>query len=94
MNLENYSFQLLKAFGNSDGQVTDIKKLASQGFDKDAPQFRAALDLLHQEGLVRRADNDAGLGYKVGMQGDIGWAVMPLTLTSSGRMAAFTASAK
>lgn len=94
MNIENYSLQLLKAFGNSDGQVTDVDKLASKGFDKDDPQFRAALDLLHEEGLVRRADNGAGLGYRVGMQGDIGWTVMPLTLTSSGRMAAFTTPAK
>jgi hypothetical protein len=94
MSLETYSHQLLKAFGNSDGQVTDVDKLAPQGFDKGDPQFRAALDLLYEEGLIRRSDNGTGLGYTVGMQGAVGWAVTPLTLTSSGRTAAFTASAK
>ena len=94
MNLENYIDQLLKAFWNSNGQVTDIAKLALQWFNKDDPQFRAALDLLYEEGLIRRNDNAVGLGYKVGIQGEVGWAVVPLTLTFSGRKAASTASAK
>jgi hypothetical protein len=79
-----YTRKLLTAFEEAPEPTTDLEELQERGIDCESKGFRFHMQLLEDDGFVRREDGEWGLGLDRSADGLYTWNVLPLRLTASG----------
>ena len=79
----DYLKELLEAFEVSDEPVTNIERLAAQGFSHTDDKFIFHLRILEDQKLVK-SEQGNNLGFRRGASGNFAWSVVPLRLTAFG----------
>jgi hypothetical protein len=78
-----YTRKLLTAFEEAPEPTTDLEELQERGIDCKSKEFRFHMQLLEDDGFVRREDGEWGLGLDRSADGLYTWNVLPLRLTGS-----------
>lgn len=81
---QEYLKGLLEVFENAEEPTIDVNELEELGFNTEDSRLIFHLQLLADQGFVKREDGRHGLGYTKGADGHVTWFAIPLRLTSQG----------
>jgi len=79
-----YTRELLTAFEEAPEPTIDLYELRERGINIESKEFRFHMQLLEDDGFIRREDGEWGLGLDRSADGLYTWSVLPLRLTASG----------
>ncbi len=79
-----YANGLLGAFQKAEREFTNIEELKLNGYSNEDDRFILHLNYLHEQGLIKGYNGKSPLGYRIGADDKVTWAVVPLRLTAAG----------